>query len=173
MNEVLTSIFGGHWKQHPDHPRYFFCSDGRVASTFRKKPRLLIGCECGLGYRAISCIIQKGAYKRIYIHRAVCALFNGAPTENDLHVRHLDGDMTNNKASNLAWGTPLENMNDMRQHGRTCIGEKNAMAKITRKIVEEMKSIRAETGKSYSKIAQQFGISTMTAFRAIKGEAWA
>ena len=34
-----------------------------------------------------------------------------------MEVRHLDGNSRNDSAENLAWGTRLENMRDMRRHG--------------------------------------------------------
>jgi hypothetical protein len=47
-------------------------------------------------------------YVPIYVHRLVCACFNG---RNDLWVNHLDGDKKNNKIENLEYATPTENLN--------------------------------------------------------------
>ncbi|WP_373695084.1 NUMOD4 motif-containing HNH endonuclease [Actinomycetospora aeridis] len=52
------------------------------------------------------------------VHRLVCEAFHGAPPDSGTVVRHLDGDPTNNQASNVRWGTALENADDTRLHGR-------------------------------------------------------
>ena len=89
-----------------------------------------------------------------------------------MQVRHLDGNRNNNAASNLAWGTKAENEADKFQHGTTPKGEANPQAKLTRAAVDKMKVVRASTGRSFAKIAAQFGVSTMTAHRAITGVSW-
>lgn len=50
------------------------------------------------------------------VHTLVMHAFVGPPPEGS-EVRHLDGDSTNCRLSNLAYGTPLENADDMRRHG--------------------------------------------------------
>lgn len=50
------------------------------------------------------------------IHRLVAVAFHGEPQEGQL-VRHLDGDVLNNCASNLAWGYPVDNSADQKIHG--------------------------------------------------------
>lgn len=51
-----------------------------------------------------------------YVHRLVALVFLGPPRDGD-EVRHLDGKPSNNVVKNLAWGTHLENMQDMVRHG--------------------------------------------------------
>jgi hypothetical protein len=47
-----------------------------------------------------------------------------------MQCRHLDGNRSNNRLDNLAWGTPLENGADKARHG-TAKGERNGRAKLT------------------------------------------
>ena len=122
-------------------------------------------------YRAIDFRVDGKTMKREYIHRVVCDLFNG-PQSKGTQCRHLDGDKTNNAASNLAWGTAKENSDDKVLHGTMGFGEKNPMAILTREKVEQMRSIRASENKPYYKIAKDFGVSTMTAFKAVTLRAW-
>jgi len=89
-----------------------------------------------------------------------------------MECRHLDGDKTNNNASNLKWGTKLENVGDRKAHGTTALGEANPMAKLTRDCVRQMKDYREKTGDSYRLIGIKFGVSAMTAYRAITGQSW-
>lgn len=52
------------------------------------------------------------------VHQIVCEAFNGLRPDGMPHTRHLDGDKTNNRPSNLAWGTAKENMADVVIHGQ-------------------------------------------------------
>lgn len=52
----------------------------------------------------------------IYVHKLVLNAFVGIRPEN-LQARHLDGDPSNNRLDNLAWGTGSENTNDRVFHG--------------------------------------------------------
>jgi hypothetical protein len=87
-------------------------------------------------------------------------------------VRHLDTDMRNNSASNLAWGTAADNMNDALRMGKICFGERNGMARLTAERVAAMRKERTEARKTYKQLAAEFGVSTMAAFRAATGRSW-
>jgi hypothetical protein len=172
---LLNSLLGGEWKAHGAHPAYFFSREGHAARLRSDKRgvkvTLLKGCSCGRGYRAISYPNGCGRYGRLYIHRAVCELFNG-PCPEGQECRHLDGNPTNNRASNLAWGTPTDNSRDKIEHGTNGAGESNPMARLTAAAVSDMRRMRAETGASYKQLGMHFGVSTMTAFRATTERAW-
>jgi hypothetical protein len=169
----LAEMFGSEWRQHTAYPAYYFSRDGRCARVPRKAaPRLLVGCPSGSGeYRCITLCDGKGGQERVYLHRAVCELFNGPPKDLP-HCRHLDGNAKNCAADNLAWGTAADNMQDMLRHGRTAKGKRNPQSKLNPDLVLQMREVRVKTGAVYRDIAAQFGVSTMTALRAIKGEAW-
>lgn len=76
----------------------------------------------------------------------------------------------------LYLGTQSDNMRDCRDRGRRfqpeIRGEKNPMAVLTEKKVKEMRMIRKKKHTSYNKIAKLFGVSTMTAYRAVSGKCW-
>ena len=66
-------------------------------------------------YRHVS--LALGAKREdMKIHTAVLLAFVG-PRPADSVARHLDGDLTNNAARNLAWGTQSENVRDAVAHG--------------------------------------------------------
>jgi hypothetical protein len=86
-----------------------------------------------------------------YIHDLVCRLWNGEPEEGQL-VRHLDGNPTNNHASNLAWGTQRDNMIDMALHGR------QGQQKLSADDVKAIKAYPKEYG-SRKELAAKYNIT--------------
>lgn len=62
------------------------------------------------------CLGISGRRRTTQIHRLVAGAFLG-PRPDDMEVRHLDGDPTNNHLSNLAYGTRSDNKNDRVRHG--------------------------------------------------------
>lgn len=67
------------------------------------------------GYMMIHPFID-GRLKGFSVHRQVCIAFHGQP-DPGMHARHLDDDPMNNRADNLAWGTPKQNAADARRNG--------------------------------------------------------
>lgn len=105
------------WSPIPFRPDYYEAStEGRIRSlasgrwvilTSRAHPRT--------GYRHIKLCPTPGRQRTFLVHRLVALAFYG-PSELD--VRHLDGDQTNNRLTNLRYGTPTENAADTLRHGR-------------------------------------------------------
>lgn len=167
---ALASLGGGIWVSIHGDACKFVSPDGRVASIAPwhdgKLARVLRPVTCG-SYGAVG-----GKGSRRYVHHVVCEVFHGPRPSSRHQVRHLDGDRTNNAASNLAWGTPEENARDKERHGTVSSGERNGQARLTRQRVAWMREQRRAFGTSYADIARQFGVSTMTAYRATRGLSW-
>lgn len=108
-------------------------------------------------------------------HRYAWILFNG-PIPAGMHVLHRCDVRCCVNPEHLFLGTHTDNMRDCAAKGRLrptrLLGERNPMAKLTSDIVCGMRRIRESTGMGYKQIAERFGVSTMTAFRAITGESW-
>jgi hypothetical protein len=153
------------WFQVRGNRGYFVSELGEVWSS--RSRRLLRGGRAGIGYRSI--MFPDG---RSYIHYVVCELFNGPRPSEKHQVRHLDGDLSNNRYDNLAWGTPAQNAADKNLHGTSPIGERNGQARLTRADVIAMRELRSNTSLSFKRIAQMFGVTAMTAHRAITGVSW-
>jgi hypothetical protein len=170
LQQRLAVEYGSEWREHPQALGYFVSRDGRVARFNRDSFRLLIGCSCGRGYRAITW--KRGdKLTRFYIHRAVCELFNG-PCPPGMECRHLNGCMTDNRAENLAWGTAAENGQDRYVHGTVLFGERNPMARLTQEQVDAMRAMRRQHNTPYYQLGSLFNVSTMTALRAVKEISW-
>jgi hypothetical protein len=163
IHEIAAA--GDYWTGLLRFPGVFVSFDGRVASVRSGKARVLRGMRRGK-YLALSAV-AKGPY----IHQLICEAFHG-PAPAGAEVRHLDGDRDNNHALNLAWGTCAENAADKVRHGTDPAGARNGMARLTAEQVEQMRQLRRDAGLSYRQIGANFGVSTMTAFRAVRGQSW-
>jgi len=151
-------------------PRYEFHETGYVVSHMKKTPIIMKPIKMG-AYTGVSLVRSDGHVEKAYLHRLICEAFHG-PCPEGFQCRHLDGDKTNNQASNLTWGSAKENSADKISHGTANYGEQNPMAKLTREKVLKMRELRQSTNDSYKIIAEKFDVSTMTAFRAITGKSW-
>lgn len=118
---------------------YMAGSDGQIYSRTRYKGfgrkelvdwYPLKGHVTPKGYQTISMSHENKKVTKS-VHRLVCMAFHGEPPTPTSEVRHQDGDSSNNKPSNLCWGTAVENWQDKRLHGRATEGEKHWASKFT------------------------------------------
>ena len=70
-----------------------------------------------LGYQLVD-LKDGGRREMTRVHRLVCTAFHGEQPPDRPLVMHLDNDPGNNQASNLKWGTQLENMGHASQSRR-------------------------------------------------------
>ena len=119
--------------------------------------------------------IMSGHYLRIKlrhdsptlcIHRLILETFVG-PRPKEMECRHLDGTVTNNRLSNLTWGTRKENMEDRVRKG-TQKGENNPMSKLTWNTIERIRN----SSKSKRELAEEYGIAHSNVCRIVKGTIW-
>lgn len=76
-------------------------------------------------------------------------------------VCHADGVRDNNRATNLRWGTGLDNAADRVKHGNHTAGETNGMAVLTNEQAREIRR-RVQGGELGVLLAAEFGVSPMT-----------
>lgn len=69
------------------------------------------------GYQWVG-LSKDGLVRGFSVHELVALAFLGPRPAWATDVRHLDGDPSNNRASNLAYGNHSQNMIDMTRHGR-------------------------------------------------------
>lgn len=99
------------------HPDYDVSNLGRVRSRAHNR-RLgaykILRCSRHQGYPTVGFWPDK---TRFLVHRLVAAAFIG-PCPEGYQVMHKDDDPSNPNASNLVYGTPLQNVQDMHAKGR-------------------------------------------------------
>jgi hypothetical protein len=150
------------WKDIPGESDYQVSSLGRVRSKDRTvrhnwggnkkvKGKILSQLITPNGYCQV--FIWKNGKRRVFsVHRLVLLTFVGLCPDN-MEVRHLNSIKTDNRLSNLVYGTHSENVIDTIKLGR------NSRQKLTPGIVEEIRK-RILLGDSIKTLAQEYSVST-------------
>lgn len=103
------------WRSVPGWDgQYSVTQHGNVRSE--KTGRILKQTMGVDGYSRVS-LKHNGKRSTPTIHRLIMESFVG-PRPEGYHIRHLDGDKLNNTLDNLEYGTPKENAEDVKRHGR-------------------------------------------------------
>lgn len=115
------------WKPIPGWEELYDVSDlGNVRSVARViarsngwplpvRERLLAQHSTRYGHRHVK-LYRDGKGTAYGVHRLVMAAFDG-PCPDGMQVCHNNGDASDNRLSNLRYGTPTENSRDMIRHG--------------------------------------------------------
>lgn len=120
--------------------------------------------------RYVQAILCKDAKTRnVHVHTLVCTAFHGP--SRGLWARHLDGDRSNNRPSNLRWGTPKENMRDQYDHGTRIVGVRVPNARLDDDKVREIREMYSK-GISQTKIANIIGVSQPVVSTVTRGVRW-
>ena len=113
-----------------------------------------------------------------YLHRLVAETFIPNPYDKQ-QVNHIDGNKTNNHATNLEWVTPSENVrhsivNNLR-NSKHLVGENNHQHKLSYEDVETIRTIYIPGDKRYGQnaLARTYGVSTATITSIIHRTTWA
>ena len=122
------------------------------------------------GYRKV---FIKGGKKRttITVHTMVLEAFAGKRPAG-MVARHLSGCKTDNRLSNLSWGTPQENSADRLKHGTAVCGERVNTAKLWPAAVKQIWIMLAADWPHW-KTAVAWGVHESTIRRIYIGETWA
>ena len=149
---------------------YFVTKEGRVYSDHRKGIRELKQRLSKFGYPRVR-ISMNGRRIPVHVHKLVLETFVGHCPPG-MQCRHLDGDRTNARLGNLAWGTPQENADDRVSHGNVPVGTRHAKSRYTEEQILEMRR-RWNGGATYRDIMKEFGGSKSAVISACNGKTWA
>ena len=132
--------------------------------------RMLSLCVSIRGYQVVN-LVKNKQRKQIGIHRIVAEAFVG-PKPDGYFVMHIDGNPLNNVATNIRYGTPQENTNDRKIHGRDTIGERHGHSKLTESNVSDIAS-RLRAGELHRDIATAYGVTAGCISGIATGRTWA
>jgi hypothetical protein len=157
------------WKPIPGFEAYEASNMGHVRRTNDHK---ILGQHLQRGYHTV-----KLGRPRIRTSRAVCAAFHGPPPSAEHYALHGNGDHQDNRASNLRWGTQLENCRDKYGHGTILHGSRNPQAKIDEHMAREIRRLcaggRYGGGMRQWEVGEMFGISQAAVSLIVMGKNWA
>ena len=163
---ILKAIADGVYSANSDGNIFRHNTDPRCAPTRPVKSHK----HGKTGYHLWS-LSNKGDVKSVTVHRFVALAL--VPNPNDLPcVNHLDGDKSNNSASNLEWCTYSGNQKHAyAKNLRSAKGENNTQSKLTEAQVLKMRS-QYVSGVAIKFIAVNYGIDRVTAKAAVTGASW-
>ena len=104
--------------------------------------------------------------ERLLVHRVVLEAFTRSARPGE-QARHLNGDASDNRLSNLRWGTQRENWNDRRAQGNG-----RSYAKLSESDVCEIRR-RLGAGEAAYSIAADFPVSDTQIRNIARGDQWA
>lgn len=94
------------WRSIPGY-HYSVSSDGEIKNDLTQKIMRPNYIGRGREYQSVALRNEHGV-KKFYVHRLVAQAFVENPDRKE-QVNHIDGDKSNNLASNLEWATQSEN----------------------------------------------------------------
>jgi hypothetical protein len=113
----------------------------------------------------------EGRPQSILVHRLVLLTFVGPPPADHPVARHLNGQPTDNRVENLAWGTYQDNSDDMITHQTRATGSRVGSSKLVEADVVRIRKLRPSM--SVTALAAMFGVNSGTISRACTGDKWA
>lgn len=156
------------WRPIPSIPNHSASSVGEIRNDLTGTIRKYV--TTSNGYKIVG-FGRRGANICRSVHSLVAEAFLG-PKPHGHQVRHLDGVRANCSASNLAYGTPLENAADRERHGNTCRGDKNGNRIVSSDQVEELRALYAAGGVSQYDLADRYGISQAQVNNIVLRKQW-
>jgi hypothetical protein len=149
------------YKPIGESTKYRVGDDGRVQSLRNGQWCDLKPYLRGRGYLVVE--YRSGAtWARRCVHHVVLEAFVG-PCPPGGVARHIDGDKTNNAASNLRWGTLSGNVRDSIRHGT------HGVTKLTEDHVRTI----LDSDDPASVLAERFGVGLHTIYSVRGRKSWA
>lgn len=160
-------------KQIPGFPGYAITEDGRIWSGCHKGAYLTISLGRD-GDQRVHLYRNKKRYTRA-VHKLVLEAYIG-PCPKDMVGQHKDGNLTNNKRSNLKWGTRGEIQDARVERGvHVALGkydEDHFASKLSNQERRMIHSRYRARGCTQRGLAAQFGVTQPTICRIVHESRW-
>jgi len=141
----------------------------RIESKVERIPES--GCWVWMGATTMRGYGQIESFNRKhYAHRASYEAFIG-PIPEGMNVCHACDNVYCVNPAHLFLGTQKQNLEDMARKRRSTLGERNPMAKLSTKDVEDIKYL-ITTEVSNKSLALKYGVSTKTINLIKQGKRW-
>lgn len=153
-------------KDIPGFASYFATEDGeiwsfRLRNKFQRHPTWKqLRLSVLHGYSYVTVIDEAGNHYGRRVHRLILETFVG-PCPVGMHACHGNGIRSDNRLSNLRWGTAISNQADKRIHGTNHggVGERNRSAKLNASVVAKIRREYANNPESIAVIAKRYGMT--------------
>lgn len=167
------------WKPVPSYEGWYEVSDrGRVrrvkatrgarAGAILKPLHVRSGNGRGRTYLKVR-LSREGKAKQVLIHRLVAEAFHGpCPASMNNIVDHVNGDTSDNSASNLRWATWVTNATNRR--GRASRGS-TLSKKLTEDDVRTIRK-RVDAGETRAAVGRDYGIVANQIGRICRRQSW-
>lgn len=149
------------------YPGYRVSSTG-VVYGIRSDTTQGLSCDVGQQGHCRVTMHREGSPRsgeRELVHRLALTAFVRPPKKGE-QACHRNGDPTDNRLSNLYWGTQSDNWRDRVDHGNH-----RSYAKLTEQQVNEMR-VRADEGVSVQNLAALYNVSDTQIRNILSGRQW-
>lgn len=160
------------WLEHPELPGYRFSPEGRALSLMGSRPLIMKSSISSNGYVLMS--FQKNGKKtRQLLHRLIGQIFVHGHKDR-LQINHKNGIKTDNRATNLEWVTPKQNIAHLRDvlGSEWASGQDHGSSTITDAQAIRALRLRYKGRKSYRAIEDLTGISKGVLDGLLRGKRW-
>jgi hypothetical protein len=121
-------------------------------------------------------LYQGGKHKVFRVHRLVAEAFLERPSPDHNEVNHKNGDKTDNRAENLEWVTPSENMHHaykiLDRKSTPPKGAAHSNAKLTRGDVRQIRKLYKTGDHTQAELGEMFGVSQPNIGYIVRREHW-
>lgn len=169
------------WRTVPEFPGYKISNTGLLRSITREVPhqhskKTIFGKmkkprpQRNGGHLRVTLFHQR-ASKSVFVHRLVMAAFVG-PLPLGKIVRHINGDPTDNRLENLAYGDAFENAADAIKHGAQVRGERSKKSNLNDRKIREIRVFARDPRISQTFLAEMYGVTPANITCIVRRQTW-
>lgn len=142
----------------------------RSGKPLRLRGRILQAGRVKAGYLLVV-LCREGREVSRFVHDLVLETFRGPPSRRQ-QCRHLNGDPSDARLENLAWGTPVQNQADRVLHGTSNRGSRNGQSKLSEADALEIRHLWGTGDLSLQEIGNRFQVSKSAVWGIVHGKDW-